>query len=253
MPRELADRLLEHLDPIRRTPATVLDLGAATGHVRRRLERRYPRARVLSVDASAALLGAGRRRGLRRLLGGDLLACAEPGALPLPSACVDLVCCNLALAWAADPERALRECRRVLRHEGLIVLCVPGPDTLAELRAAWRSVDPWPHLHEFPDMHDLGDALVRAGFSDVVVDAERLRVEFEDFDGLLRELRATGARGAPRGARGLMTPRRLEALRRAYLQAAPGPGCWASVEAVYAHAWVVDRGGVAVRPPVRGA
>ena len=49
-----------------------------------------------------------------------------------------------------------------------------GPDTLVELRRAWQPADPGhAHVNRFIDMHDLGDALVRAGFAEPVLDVER--------------------------------------------------------------------------------
>ena len=254
MPRAIADRLLEHLDPVRLTPEVVLELGAATGDLRRALVRRYPRARMLSLDPSSLRL----RRGLgpvwRRLLGPPALICADDDVLPLRAASVDLVCCNLALSWSSDLLQALRECRRVLRVGGLIIFSTLGPDTLKELRAAWSEVDAWSHGELFPDMHDIGDALVAAAFTDVVVDAESLHVEFDDLAHLLRETRMAGPGNlASDHNPGLTTPGRLQRLHAAW-SAAHGPSaCHATLEVAYAHAWAPDPAGMDVTAPARRA
>ena len=67
-----------------------------------------------------------------------------------------------------------------------------GPQTLLELRDVWSSLDRWAHTHDFADMHDVGDAMVGARLADVVVDSERLSVEFDDVSHLLAEVRDIG-------------------------------------------------------------
>jgi malonyl-CoA O-methyltransferase len=101
-----------------------------------------------------------------------------------------------------------------------------GPDTLKELRAAVGEA----RVHRFADMHDIGDALVAAGFAAPVMDMEMLRLEYADASGLAADLRASGQALARRDrARGL-AGRGL----RAALAAA---GASASIEVIYGHAW----------------
>jgi len=57
-----------------------------------------------------------------------------------------------------------------------------GPDTLRELRAAWARAgseheDYHTRVGHFLDMHDIGDALVRAGFAAPVLDVERYTLD----------------------------------------------------------------------------
>jgi malonyl-CoA O-methyltransferase len=69
-----------------------------------------------------------------------------------------------------------------LRKDGLFAFSTLGPDSLQGLR------------HEpFADMHDVGDALVRAGLRDPVLDVDRLKVTFESAASLLDDLTAIGA------------------------------------------------------------
>ena len=57
----------------------------------------------------------------------------------------------------------IAQCHELLRPGGLVAFSAFGPDTLCELRESWSRIDSRPHVHRFPDMHDLGDGLVRAG------------------------------------------------------------------------------------------
>ena len=47
---------------------------------------------------------------------------------------------------------------------GLLMFSTLGPDTLRDFRSAWPREDGHSHTLNFADMHNLGDALVSAGF-----------------------------------------------------------------------------------------
>ena len=158
--------------------------------------------------------------------------------MPLASCSADLVVSNLVLHWFPDVTSILRETWRVLRPGGLTAFATLGPGTLEELRRSWRAVDDHAHVIDLVDMHDRGDAMMRAGFGDVVMDAERITVTWPDAPALLRDIRGLGT-GNPHPARppGLTTPRRLAALVQA-LEAYRSDGRLpASVELVYGHGW----------------
>jgi malonyl-CoA O-methyltransferase len=145
---------------------------------------------------------------------------------------------NLALPWCEDIDAVFAEVARVLRPRGLFTFTTVGPDTLIELRSAFRAADEAVHVHPFTDMHDIGDGLVRAGFADPVLDVSRYTLTYPDVDALMRELKATGAQNAASGRlRGLMGRRRLHALVEAYEPHRVEGAVPASVEAVFGQAW----------------
>jgi malonyl-CoA O-methyltransferase len=234
--REIADRMLERLDYVRLEPRVVLDLGAGTGYAVEALQRRYRKARVLALDFSLAMLRSASRRGswLRR----PRCVCADAEALPLADGCVDLIFSNATLQWCNDLDHTFRELLRVLRPGGLLMFTTFGPDTLKELRSAWAAVDGYSHVSPFPDMHDLGDALVRARFAEPVMDAERLTVTYPTVRGLMGDLKLLGARNATVGRpRGLTGRERLRAVEAAYEAHRRDGSLPASYEVVYGHAW----------------
>jgi malonyl-CoA O-methyltransferase len=236
VPAEIRNRLLERLDIVRLQPHAVLDLGAGTGHASKALKQRYRAAEVVALDLSPAMLiEADRRQGwLRRFH----RVAADAHRLPLRDASVELVFSNLMLEWCHDPDAVFLEIRRVLKPGGLLTFATLGPDTLRELRQAWREIDGYTHVHRFIDMHDLGDALMRAGLAEPVMDTERLTVTYPDADALMRELAASGASNIAAGrARGLTSKARLESLRQAIMPTAPKDALPVSVEVVYGHAW----------------
>ena len=88
-------------------------------------------------------------------------------------------------------------------------------------------------------MHDLGDALVRAGFSDPVIDAQVLTITYDNFDKLAQDLRHSGSANATDARnRGLTGRTAGERLRAACLaQAGPDGRFPITIEAVFAVAW----------------
>lgn len=193
--REIGLRLLARLDYLKLSPDYILDLGAGTGSAIPALEARFPKARLILVDHSPAMLRqAARHR--RRFFPRTHFCCADVAALGLRDASVDMVHANLLLHWLPNLEAALQEIRRVLKPGGLLLFSTVGPETLIELRQAWASLDHHPHVHVFLDMHDVGDALIQTGFAAPVMERENLTVTYRQASDLMRDLRATGARNA---------------------------------------------------------
>jgi malonyl-CoA O-methyltransferase len=109
-----------------------------------------------------------------------------------PDGGVDMVWANMALHMAAEPKDLLQTWHRMLSADGFLMFSCLGPDTLVELRGLYRSLG-WPApAHEFTDMHDWGDMLVRAGYAEPVMDMERVTLTFESPERLLTELRELG-------------------------------------------------------------
>jgi malonyl-CoA O-methyltransferase len=238
--REMADRMLERL---------VLDLGAGTGYAIEGLQKRYRRARILALDFALAMLHRARDRG--SWLNRPRCVCADVEALPLADASVDLVVSNATLQWCNDIQGTFGECLRVLRPGGLLMFTTFGPDTLWELRDAWAAADGHSHVSPFLDMHDVGDALVRARFADPVIDAERLTVTYDKAGELMRDLKVLGAHNSTsERSRGLTSRRRLAAVEQAYETHRRNGRLPASYEVVHGHAWAPEQrqveGGVAV-------
>jgi malonyl-CoA O-methyltransferase len=189
--REVGNRLLARLNLIKHQPETIVDVGCATGAITAALMKKYRKAKVIGLDLAPALVKRACKRApwLRTLHG----AVAEPEALPLPSASCDLVFSHFALPWCLDLDRVFAEFQRVLKPEGVLLFSTLGPDTLIELRRSWAAADGYNHINTFLDMHDIGDALMRARLADPVMDVERLTLTYPDVGGLMRDLKVLGA------------------------------------------------------------
>jgi len=191
--RQVGDELLSRLAVVASEPARVLDIGAGSGRLSGLLKKRWPKAEVVAVDLALGMLREARRhagwlRPFRRVAG-------DAQALPFAEGSVDLVVSNLCLQWC-DLKAAIHEFRRVLRPGGWLLFTSFGPDTLKELRSAWRAADAQPHVHLFLDMHDVGDAVLAQGFVDPMFDVERYTLSYADVRALMRELKTIGAGNA---------------------------------------------------------
>ncbi|HEX5613492.1 MAG TPA: methyltransferase domain-containing protein [Burkholderiales bacterium] len=235
---EVGARMLERLEYIKLRPQRVLDAGCGPAREAAALSARYPGSSVVLLDVALPMLRTAlpARSKFSRMLRRErrLPVCAEMERLPLAAASVGLAWSNMALHWAADPVRAIAELHRVLVPGGLLILSTLGPDTLKELRAIAGPA----RVHSFTDMHDVGDQLVAAGFTDPVMEAERLTLTYAASDVLLADLRASGQTCALTArARGLSGRRFLARLREALDAGRRDGRLAATFEVVYGHAW----------------
>lgn len=233
---EVRAELLSRVDELRTARASILDLGCGTGAASVALKRRFRRARVVAADIAPGMVAMARRRShFWRPIEVTLADCHE---LPFDDASFDLVFTNLMLQWADPLDVALAQIRRVLKPGGLLLASSFGPATLQELRAAWAAADEGVHVNRFIDMHDLGSALVRAGFVEPVLDADSLRRWYAEPAALMRGLRAIGAHnlnaGRGRGLTGRKAWGRMIAAYESLREARGLPATW---QVVYVAAW----------------
>ena len=249
--REIETRLLERIEFQRHEPANILDLGCGTGSASRTLAGQFPQANVIAMDWSPAMLAKTGEAGNEpnHPTGGLSLVCADMHSLPLSARSADLIFSNLALQWSYDLSTVFREFRRIMNADAMLVFTCFGPDTLVELKQAWRAVDDRPHVNDHPDMHDVGDVLLAAGFRDPVMDTERLTLEYPDVMSLMRELKGIGAHNvASKRKHGLTGKKRLQNMLQAYEPFRRGDRYPASYEIIYGTAFA-PRDGQPLKTP----
>lgn len=250
LPEELDRRMLERLDVVRLPAGPILDLGCATGAGVRALRERYPEADILGADPSVAMLAIarqrdpGRVRWLPRFSGrASRWVCADPERLPFRTGTFSMIRSNLLPIAFRDPPKAWRALGSLLRPGGLLIFTMPGPDTLGELRNALRVAGLPPSVMPFPDMHDVGDSLVAAGFADPVMDAEILTLTYPDFGALVRDLRDLGATDVSSSRRrGLLGTKHWLDVEAAYERHRSDGRLPATIEVVHGHAWWPEHG-----------
>jgi len=94
----------------------LLDLCAGTMDLTAMLAVTRPHDRLVAVDFSPAMLEAGRHKAP-----GAEVVVADATALPFADGTFSAVVCGFGMRNLADPERGVREVRRVLRPDGVFV------------------------------------------------------------------------------------------------------------------------------------
>lgn len=246
--KQVRDEMLSRLDLVKLNPQSILDAGCGTGIASHALQRRFAKSQVISLDFALPMLqktrstlgNAGLAYQVKSLFGvaKQNLLCADIESLPLANASIGLVWSNLAIQWCNDLDATFQEFYRVLQPEGLVMFSTFGPDTLKELRIATSGQAGLTSVSRFIDMHDIGDALVRTGFSAPVLDVERYTLTYDDVKGVMRDLKSIGAHNATGGrARGLLGRGFLAKLEASYEQFRLDGKLPATFEVVYGHAW----------------
>lgn len=263
--KTVAERVDERLDLTTIEVQTVLDIGSGTGLLTEKVIARYPLAKCFAVDLSESMLLQSQPRlqsprfpALGSLINKFLNNCsltkgfakktsatrinADVYQLPFADQSVDLIVSNLMLQWCDDLDAVFVEFRRVLRPEGLLMFTTFGPDTLKELRQAWRTTDAdYEHVNHFIDMHDIGDALIRAGFGQPVMDMEMFTLTYDKPMGVLKDLKAIGATNANQNRnQGLMGKTKFHAMLEAYEGLRKEGKIPATYEVVHGHAWAAQ-------------
>jgi SAM-dependent methyltransferase len=202
----IADDFSDRLAAVRRSFATVVDLGTPTDAVRRALAGRNDIGTVIAVDTEVERLCAH--------AGPKVVADEE--ALPFRDGSLDLVVSALALQYVNDLPGTLAQVRRALKPDGLLLAALVGGDTLTELRQSWAAAEAEtsggvsPRVAPFADVRAMGTLLQRAGFALPVTDVDRLLVRYASPFALMDDLRRMGATNA-------LIERRRVPLRRATL------------------------------------
>lgn len=111
----------------------------------------------------------------------------------------DLIVSLGALHETNDTPGILAQLRRALRPDGLLILAIPGGDTLGELRDSLLRAElqlgdgASPRVLPFMDVRSAGSLLQRAGFALPVTDLDDVTVRYDTIINLMVDLRAMGA------------------------------------------------------------
>ncbi len=234
----VGDQLLDRLDMMKISARKILDLGSGTGSFSRILAKRYPAARIIQADIAENMLRMSRSKS-KRFFSRQSYVCADAEQIPLVPHSTDMVFSNLMLQWSHDLDRLFTEVFRISSRNGLFIFSTFGPDTLNELRECWARTDRYVHVNSFADMHDVGDALVRTGFADPVMETDYMRVDYDDVYALMRDLKNLGAHNVNMGRRRSLTGKnRFIKMQQEYEKLKKGGKLPATYELIFGHAWM---------------
>lgn len=173
--QEVGRRLIERLKDLPITPRNILDLGCGTGYFTPHLQELFPDAKIINLDFALEMVKIAKHKT------SSICACAT--RLPFANHSIDLIFSNCCLPHIPEIRTALTEIQRVLSGNGVLLFTSYGYRTLEELGMSGH----------WPDMHDLGDLLLKLQFKDPVIDTEFLTINYAHLRDLLDDLQQSGA------------------------------------------------------------
>lgn len=137
---------------------------------------------------------------------------------------------NLAIPKQESTESQIKNWHALNADDGLLMLTYLGPDTAREYQEIFANKP------DTVDMHDFGDLLVHCGYSDPVMTMEYLKLEYENVETLLKELKALNLFQETNDIqKNAETLEKITHLRG-------HNGMWhLTLEIVYGHAWKVPK------------
>lgn len=191
--REVSTRMNSRLDYIKFVPSTILDIGSGLGIDSKLLQQRFPQSLLIQLDLALNMLKYNRPKpGLINKILGNYTpqVCANALNLPIKNQSIDVVWSNLCLPYIDNLELYFKEINRVLQIGGYFLVSGLGVDSLLQLREVGLQT------FNFPDMHIIGDILVKHGFTHPVTDVEYINLEYDNFEQLLNDVRLIGCGSA---------------------------------------------------------
>jgi ubiquinone/menaquinone biosynthesis C-methylase UbiE len=98
----------------------IVDVGCGYGRAFEMLHHRFSPTRMVGIDVDAKMLAISKREAEKHRLAVELKQ-ASSSSLPLPAESVDMVFCRQTFHHLIDQHDALREFRRVLKPEGVLL------------------------------------------------------------------------------------------------------------------------------------
>ena len=240
MRHEVASRMEERLSFVKIEPDFVLDAGCGYSGDAVALAERFGDSHVLGLDMSWPVLEVAKREynGSGPLSG---FICGNFAGLPFEADSFNVIWSNLALHWYPRPAEVLREWNRVLKPNGLLMFSCFGDGTFDELKKSFSDVDSYSHVHSFENMIQLGDGLIAAGFTEPVLERERIDVTYKDVGKLLEDVRAFGGNAMSGRRKGLFGKNEYKKLLRSLEGNRDGNGNLSvGFEIIVAHAFKKD-------------
>jgi malonyl-CoA O-methyltransferase len=191
---EVARRMQERLDWITIQPQSWLHWEPLNGGMQTHdlLVQRYPGATCTLVETNVRRAGHVAQALTPHWWQARRWLQAKPQVVTQVAQPAQMLWANMNLHMSDQPQALLGQWHQALAVDGFLMFSCLGPDTLKELRELYQALG-WPApSHEFTDMHDWGDMMIEAGFSEPVMDMERITLTFESPQRVLQELRGLG-------------------------------------------------------------
>jgi len=176
----------------------VVDIGAGTGWLTKKIKFYLPESTVIGIDFAEGMLKAAKENDE------DLsLIQAHAAQLPFRSESQDLIVSNLSLQWVKPLDQCFRSVFDCLQPQGQFMFTAFGQATFNELfsslDAAQRELKGAPfQIDRLRSQEEVRRHLEAAGFTNIKLDHELIKVHFSDMMRLVKWIKDIGANALPR-------------------------------------------------------
>eukprot|EP00760_Papus_ankaliazontas_P008030 PhM_4_TR13648/c0_g1_i2/m.32316/K18162/NDUFAF5; NADH dehydrogenase [ubiquinone] 1 alpha subcomplex assembly factor 5 len=202
--KTLADQMLERTNFIKGETPVVLEIGAHCGwFLDRFLEHEKLKGvqQYIQCDISADRLNQNYdhiQHKLPQNIEFVQMECDEELSIPVPEKSVDMVVSCLSMHWVNNLEQAMINIRKVLKHDGFMIMCMFGGNTLYELRTCFMRAEQEreggfsAHTNPMIDGAGMSTLMLQSGFHFPTVDLDRHMLSFPSAFHLMEYLQDMG-------------------------------------------------------------
>lgn len=184
-----SEDILERLMSMDIITDSILEIGARTGGLTRKLMTTYPSGNIIATDISEAMLKLNPAKN-KMLLDEEEIA-LEAGRF-------DIIVSALNIHNINDIKKFFGSIARPLKPNGVFVASMFGAGSLANLRSFLLKVEidtgsgHSPHISPFATANDIYRLLQLAGFEFIITDTHKVEVEYDNPIACMHELRNMG-------------------------------------------------------------
>lgn len=167
----------------------ILELGARSGTLTKRLLEKYPNSNITACDISQKMLTL--NPALKKIL-------LDEEEMEPESEKFSLIVSVLNTHWINDLPKFFKTINKTLTSDGVFIASLFGGTTLKNLRRALVKAEiatghtHAAHISPFANADDIYKLLQRAGFASVVVDSQSIEVEYANPIDLMHDLQDMG-------------------------------------------------------------
>lgn len=172
----------------------ILDVGMGTGWMTDRLHTFLPEATIVGLDFADGMIKQAKSR-YHHLT----MIQADANHLPFKDQAIDAIVSNFAYQWVDGLDQAFGQCRNALKKDGKIMMTMFGFETFNELfltldkvanRGRLKSAQSFKRLAK---RKTIDKALAIAGFKNIELKSELIKIRFQDMFDLLKWVKSIGA------------------------------------------------------------
>lgn len=191
--KEIGRGLIKQVTAVK-TRKAILDIGMGTGWLTNQLKFYFPQTRIVGIDFADGMIEQARGQNQ-----GVMIVQADACALPFQPGSFDLIVSNLAYQWVPDLQQSFGLCHSILQEGGAFHLTLFGRQTFRELffcldhARGKLNRERGYALRRLAGSGQVEEALERAGFRDVDVEPQLMKVHFPDMWSLMHWTKDIGA------------------------------------------------------------